>query len=79
MMIWTISRIESGMCRRIRLTNREDRTSTTVRDAAMVMDVSSVVVTASEEQSPRICSITGFCRISGSISVLQYCPLAAMT
>jgi hypothetical protein len=33
----------------------------------MVSAVASEVVTASAEQMPRIWSVTGFCRISGSV------------
>ncbi len=71
MMICTISRIEPGICRRITLTAPAESTSTTVSAAAMVSAMSSEVVTASAEQMPRICSVTGFCRISGVVSVLH--------
>ena len=69
--IWTISRIVSGMCLRITLTAPAARVRTTVKDTDIVTAVASVVVTARAEQIPRICSVTGFCRISGRVRTVQ--------
>ena len=69
--IWTISRIVSGMCLRITLTAPAASVSTTVKDTDIVTAVASVVVTARAEQMPRICSVTGFCRISGRVMTVQ--------
>ena len=68
----------SGMCRRIRLITPAASVSTTVRDTDMVSAVASEVVTASAEQMPRICNVTGFWRISGSVKVVQTLKRAGM-
>jgi C4-dicarboxylate transporter len=59
------------MCLRITLIIPAASVSTIVSETDIVTAVASVVVTASAEQIPRICSVTGFCRINGSVNVVQ--------
>ena len=55
------------------------RVNTTVSDTDMVTAVARDVVTASAEQIPRICSVTGFCRISGAVKVARISARLAMS
>ena len=71
MVICTMIRMLRGRCRRIRLIEALESIRTTVSSRLMTSAVARVVVTASAEQMPRICSVTGLLSISGSSSVLR--------
>ncbi len=62
----TMIRIPRGRWCRIRLIAAHDAARTTITETLMTSAVESLVVTASAEQMPRICSVIGLLSINGS-------------
>ncbi len=69
--ICTMMRTERGRKRRMALIDAPDSASTQVTAADITSAVSSVVVTASAEQMPRICRVIGFSPTSGVMRALN--------